>query len=419
MQETKFKETEIGLIPEDWKLRGLGSSIVSIKTGKLNSNAEVKKGKYLFFTCAPKPLKTNTYSFNQKAILLAGNNANGIFHLNYYEGKFDVYQRTYVMTEVEGFDLKFIYYALKPVLSHFREISQGSATKFLTIKILNELQLPIPASLNEQKAIAEILFDLDSKIKILQQQNNTLEKIGNIIFKHWFVDFEFPNKEGKPYKSSGGEMVKNELGETPSSWKNEKLQDYVNQISGCSYASKDLKESDNALVTLKSISRVGEFKKKGFKEYSGKYKDAQVVNDGDIVVAHTDLTQNVEVLGTPVIVRDYNIYTKMIASLDLVIVRPKEKLNRVYLYNLLKMNDFHNHAISYSNGTTVIHLSKKAIPNYEFKLPDSRVLSLFEDKLDVFLKSAKNNTLEIESLRKNRDLLLPKLMSGKIRVVLK
>jgi type I restriction enzyme S subunit len=89
-------------------------------------------------------------------------------------------------------------------------------------------------SLEEQTAIAKILSDLDSKIELLQKQNKTLEAIAQAIFKHLFVDFEFPNEEGKPYKSSGGEMILNEeLGkEIPKGWEVGKLGDITEMSIG-------------------------------------------------------------------------------------------------------------------------------------------------------------------------------------------
>jgi type I restriction enzyme S subunit len=90
------------------------SEICNFTTGKLDSNNAEAEGIYPFYTCAPEPLKINSFTFDGEYILLAGNNANGIFHLNYYNGKFDAYQRTYVISpknrnEVE---LKYLYYAL-------------------------------------------------------------------------------------------------------------------------------------------------------------------------------------------------------------------------------------------------------------------------------------------------------------------
>ena len=83
----------------EWKITKL-EELATFKTGKLNSNEAVSDGIYPFFTCSPEILRINHYSFDQKAILLAGNNANGDFNIKYYEGKFNAYQRTYVITPI-------------------------------------------------------------------------------------------------------------------------------------------------------------------------------------------------------------------------------------------------------------------------------------------------------------------------------
>ena len=144
----------------DWETVNL-SEIVDIKTGKLDSNAAVESGKYPFFTCSPETFRIDDYAFDAEAILLAGNNANGIFPIKHYSGKFNAYQRTYVITVKNSSTLylKYLYYQLTTQLSLLQEFSIGSATKFLTIRILNPLKIPLPP-LTEQRAIAEILSAL-------------------------------------------------------------------------------------------------------------------------------------------------------------------------------------------------------------------------------------------------------------------
>lgn len=115
--------------------------ISTIKTGKLNSEAAVINGIYPFFTCSQETYRTNTFSFDQEAVLLAGNNASAIYPLKIYCGKFDVYQRTYVISSNNRFvSNKQLYFVLKQQLNEFKGISSGTTTKFLTMKILT----PIP-----------------------------------------------------------------------------------------------------------------------------------------------------------------------------------------------------------------------------------------------------------------------------------
>ena len=159
---------------KEWKTYKLGD-IVKFNTGKLDSNAAVTDGKYPFFTCSPETLKINTFAFNQKAILLAGNNAEGNFSVKYYEGKFNAYQRTYVISVINEdiVDYNFLYYALKICLLKFKMMSQGTSTKFLTKSILNSFEIALP-EIEAQRNIASILKSIDSKIQINQCINDNL-----------------------------------------------------------------------------------------------------------------------------------------------------------------------------------------------------------------------------------------------------
>lgn len=161
--------------------------IAKFKTGKLNSNAAEINGRYPFFTCAPEPLKINTYAFDTKAIILAGNNAEGNFHIQYFEGKFNAYQRTYIIETIDNsiVDIRYLYYALKMCLQHFKLISQGTATKFLTAKILGAFELHIPP-IEEQQKIVLLLSGLDEKVKTNERINNNLEQQAQAIFDNMF-----------------------------------------------------------------------------------------------------------------------------------------------------------------------------------------------------------------------------------------
>src|ERR1017187_1878725 len=124
----------------EWRTAKLGE-LVAFKTGKLDSNAAVPDGDYPFFTCSQETLRTNTFSFDTEAVLLAGNNANGIYPLKYFTGRFDAYQRTYVIRSKDTADLdnRYLFYALEPQLELLKNISTGAATKFLTLTILKDV----------------------------------------------------------------------------------------------------------------------------------------------------------------------------------------------------------------------------------------------------------------------------------------
>ena len=202
--------------------------ICNITTGKLDSNAFINGGKYPFFTCAADPLEINTFAFDDDVILIAGNNAQGKFHLNRYKGKFNAYQRTYVLTAKPNTNLDYIYYSLKLELKRLKDKSQGSQTKFLTMPILNNIGIK-ELDLPEQQKIAAVLSALDAKIELNQRINAELESMAKTLYDYWFVQFDFPNEEGKPYKSAGGGMVWNEelKREIPLGWEVKKFADWI------------------------------------------------------------------------------------------------------------------------------------------------------------------------------------------------
>ena len=107
------------------------TEICTIRTGKLDSNAFEDKGIYPFFTCAPEPLRINHYAFDDDVILLAGNNASGNFHCTRYKGKFNAYQRTYVITPNSGYNIDYIYYSLLLQLEYIKKTIGWFSNKVL------------------------------------------------------------------------------------------------------------------------------------------------------------------------------------------------------------------------------------------------------------------------------------------------
>ena len=261
----------------------------------------------------------------------------------------------------DGTDTEFLYYLILNNVNYLKSQSNGSTFDELSAKVLSKLEFALP-NLKEQKAIAKILSDLDSKIELNEKMNKTLEAIAQAIFKHWFIDFEFPDEEGKPYKSSGGEMVDSGLGKIPKRWTVEVTGNIINAVRGVSYRSNQLKASKNALVTLKSIKRGGGFTKAGFKPYSGDYKNDQVLNSKDIIIAFTDLTQLAEVIGRPAMVVETDEYRRIIPSMDIGIIKFKDNFPfKFFIYQLMKSESFHSHLLGYVNGTTVLHLSNEGV----------------------------------------------------------
>lgn len=152
-----------------WEEKSFGEVLI-FKTGKLDSNAMVVSGQYPFFTCAQKTYGIDSYSFDQKAVLLAGNNAAGIYSVKYFEGKFDAYQRTYIISVKDEKQIDFIFLKnyISFILNDLKNMSVGANTKFLTMKILNKILMPIP-SLAEQVEIVKRLDLLSGKVREIKE----------------------------------------------------------------------------------------------------------------------------------------------------------------------------------------------------------------------------------------------------------
>jgi type I restriction enzyme, S subunit len=209
------------------------------------------------------------------------------------------------------------------------------------------------------------------------------------------------------------------MSKLPSGWRVYSLNELVDTISGYAYKGKELvEESEKTLVTLKSFNRNGGFQTRGFKPFIGTPKEEQKVVIGDLVVAHTDLTQDAEVLGNPAFIFENAGYKEMYITMDLVkVLSVNENIDNSFLYYLMKDLRFKGHCVGYSNGTTVLYLSKKAILEYRLALPeDLKLAKDFSAVTKELTNKISNNIIQIQALSKAKETLLPKLMSGEIKI---
>lgn len=167
-------------LPEGWRWGKLGK-VAKIVTGKLNSEDAVENGIYPFFTCSQETYRTNSFAFNQEAVLLAGNNASAVYPLKFYKGKFNAYQRTYVISSLHhAVSNKQLYYVIKDKLEEFKGSSQGTTTKFLTIKIFDEIPVIIP----NRESFADFSPHMDNlynNIFLFKEENEKLTELQSLL----------------------------------------------------------------------------------------------------------------------------------------------------------------------------------------------------------------------------------------------
>lgn len=170
-----------------WPVIKLGK-LVAIKTGRLDANAADEDGAYPFFTCSREPLRINTHAFECDAILIAGN---GDLNVKHYNGRFNAYQRTYVLKTIspEILDTRYLFYFMDKYVERLRELSIGGVIKYIKLGMLTDAEIPLPP-LTEQKRIAAILDKADAIRRKRQQAIQLADEFLHAVFLDMFGDPE-------------------------------------------------------------------------------------------------------------------------------------------------------------------------------------------------------------------------------------
>ncbi|MED4311759.1 restriction endonuclease subunit S [Heyndrickxia coagulans] len=299
----------------------------------------------------------------------------------------------------------FIYYLLKYKIREIKQNIHGSVFDTITRNTFDVLTAKIP-NIKEQKAIANILSTLDEKIETNNQINEKLEEMAQALFKHWFVDFEFPNENGEPYKSSGGEMVESELGMIPKGWEVSSLDKIADYLNGLPMQKYRPKEDELSLPVLKIKELRNGEPDINSDRCSANIEDKYIINDGDIIFSWS---------GTLMI----DIWCGGKCGLNQHLFKvTSQKYNKWFYYFWIKrhLDRFIN--IANSKATTMGHIKRKDLTDSKVLIPTSNVYEKANEILGTIINDIINLKIESKKLKAVRDILLPKLMSGEIRVPL-
>ncbi|MBM6371437.1 restriction endonuclease subunit S [Staphylococcus epidermidis] len=268
-----------------------------------------------------------------------------------------------------------------------------------------EYECEIP-TIEYQRKIAIILKNLDDKIEINKKTIANLEELSQTLFKRWFVDFEFPDEDGNPYKSSGGEMIDSELGEMPKNWKVNKLKKFTKKISSGGTPSRKVKayweygeimwlktkevKEKMIVTTEENITDLGLLK-----------SSAKIINENSTVIAMYGATAGqIAYLGC-----------KMATNQACCTIE-SEYPNFIYNYFVYNAN----YIKTLSSGSAQQNLNKKIIEDLKLLVPSLKVLNHYESSVNSNTSLIKSLTLSNLKLQELRDTLLPKLMSGEIEI---
>lgn len=379
---------------------------------KINNPAYVSKEVFDEFNRKHKPKRSD--------ILMSRVGSYGIVTYVNTDAKFCLGQNTVIITNHKfDIDSRFLYYVLRSeiISKQIEQLVTGSTQKTISMASIKSLDIPIP-NLMEQKSIANILWSIDNKIELNNEMNKTLEEMAQALFKRWFVDFEFPNEEGKPYKSSGGEMVESEMGMIPKGWNVNTLNSISDNISkGTTPTVKDLEQAedlvrvnflkvkdinDNGLINLDDIQRIPE------SIHLGKLKRS-ILKENDILFSIAGTIGRVAYINKEILECNIN------QAIAYIRLKDCHKYFNLVLYNL-KSSRVNNEIKSKVVQGVQANISLGVMKDIKLVIPEDIVLDKFNKLTNPIVKNIRAIQEENNQLIQLRDSLLPKLISGKIRV---
>lgn len=310
----------------------------------------------------------------------------------------------FVVKPKKGIAAKFLFYLLAS--DEFTNISnQGSTGTRMPRADWNHLKTTewmIP-SLPTQTAIAEILSSLDDKIELNNKINKELEDLAQTLFKRWFIDFEFPNENGEPYKSSGGEMVESELGEIPKGWEIDSLDNIAEFLNGLALQ-KFPAESDYEFLPVIKIRELRQKDTSNSDKTSVNLPEKYIIEDGDVLFSWS---------GSLMI--DFWTNGKGALNQHLFKVTSKE-YPKWYYYLWTKHHLTEFIAIAESKATTMGHIQRQHLTNAKVLVPNGDIITNFSLVFEPIISKIIDNRIECVEFIKLRDTLLPKLISGELEV---
>ncbi|WGE71397.1 restriction endonuclease subunit S [Actinobacillus equuli subsp. haemolyticus] len=353
----------------------------------------------------------NEYKVEAPGITIGRSGTVGIPHL--LRKNFFPHNTALFVKDFKGNDVEYIYYLL-----HYLDLGNqksGSGVPTMNRNHLHPLKIKAYTDLETQQKIAQVLSTLDRKIALNQQINAELEKMAKTLYDYWFVQFDFPDENGNPYKSSGGEMVYHpELKrEVPKGWGRKTIGDYCKSTGGYAFKSSEWVESGNPVIKIKNIQEDGSLNISDidFVDLSNKTIDEKFKgNVGDIVIAMTGAT-----IGKFAIIpkTDSDLYVNQ--RVGVFKLSAVEKLP--FLINTLSQDYFRKSIIELSGGAAQPNISNEQINNIELIYPVENIIANFNEKLTASYKQIIQKRYETQKLTQLRDFLLPMLMNGQVEVV--
>ena len=387
---------------KEYKLEDLIINYNSKRKPLSSRERENRKGIYPYYGAQGIIDYLDDYIFDGEYLLIA-EDGNNLKERNediarIAKGKFWVNNHAHIITNNELSDMRFLKYYINTL--DISAYITGSAQPKLNKANLSNIKIKAP-SLEEQKKIADILSSLDDKIELNNEMNKTLEEMAQSIFKRWFVDFEFLNEDGQPYKTSGGEMVESELGMIPKGWEVKKMKDISSLMMGISPKSSSY---NNEFIGVPLLNGAGDFDNGQISPTKYTTEAKRVCNKGDIILSIRGTIGNLNFSDG-----EYCLGRSMCA------LRGKEDIDNmlIFMYMSKSIEQLKSNAI----GSVILGLSKPDIEEIMIAYPSYEIRKSLNDILSNLYSRKKHNINENNNIKAIRETLLPKLMGGDISTI--
>ena len=285
----------------------------------------------------------------------------------------------------ENINPYYVYYNMLMKKKYFRQLAGATTTPILPKSIFEQIDISVPER-EKQDRIVKILKRLDDKIQTNKQINIELENIAKTIYDYWFLQFDFPDKNGRPYKSSAGKMVWNEelQREIPEGWEVKELGSLIESVRGISYNSSTLEGEGVPMINLASFNVDGSYKVSGIKTYSGEYGQDKILKPYDLVMCNTQQTAidfKKDIIGKALLVPDI-FEGDIVSSHHVTRIKVEVEQLKFYLHRLFNTVFFHKYITGYTNGTNILGLVFDGVERYKIVIPDDKTLLKFADIME-------------------------------------
>lgn len=291
-------------------------------------------------------------------------------------------------------DFRYIYYLIREGLPYFQLIGggSGSGTPIISKNKFARFKFPVETDIHLQCKIASILSAYDNLIENNTKRIHLLEQMAENLYKKWFSYHRIKNL-------SDGEI---------------KLSKIIPSIHrGVSYSSEEIECNYGVdLINLKNIQSFGGFRLDGTKKYNGKYKKAQIVCEGDLIMGVTDMTQDRRTVGSVALIPNTNNISVISADL----IKLESEIDNAYLYAMFRWGNVSKYISQFANGANVLHLKPQVFKNIKILLPPKSLIDQYSSIVKPMFVAINKLNSENIVLARQRDLLLPRLMSGKLKV---